>query len=352
MHKTTDPHILLVRLSALGDVLMLLPVVRSLREQYPEVNITVLSQPFARPLFEAIDGVHFVAADIRGQYHGIIGLLRLARKLAHSVSFTHIADVHQVLRSRILLFFFRCLRCPFSYKIRTIRKGRTEKKALTRPKQKELQPLKHSVERYADVLQRLGYRIQVPRIVGGLPPLALPQSIEPLFATQHLRVGIAPFAKHRGKIYDLDRMHEVVKQLNRKGVQIFLLGARGEEQEFLERWLTKPNIVVLPAYHFNLLEELSVVQHLDLMLSMDSANMHLASWAGTPTLSIWGATHPYAGFYGWGQDDGLALQCEDLTCRPCSIYGNKPCFRGDYACLDIPAEYIVRRIWDILATKM
>ena len=350
MKKKDKQHLLLIRLSALGDVVMLLPVVRSMREQYPEVRLSVLSQPFARPFFEAIEGVNFIEADIRNRHHVFGGLWHLARKIEKENSFTAIADVHCVIRSWVLLFFLRLLHLPHWYRTASIRKGRKEKELLTREKGKILQPLKHSVKRYAEVLHRLAFRVQVPYELGGLASIELPDAVQPLFAKTRLRVGVAPFAKHKGKIYPLERTQELVKRLVRQDIQVFLLGGRGDEKDLLERWATKPNIVVLPAYNLNLLEELSVMQRLDLMVAMDSANMHLASWAGTHVLSIWGATHRYAGFYGWGQSENLAVEREDLPCRPCSIYGNKPCMRGDYACLDISIDEIFKRILHELPT--
>ncbi len=342
--KKKTPHVLLIRLSALGDVVMLLPVVRSMREQHPDVALTVLSQPFARPFFEAIEGVNFIEADIRKRNKGIRGLWRLARTLEKENDFTAIADVHSVLRSWLLIFFLRLLHLPHLYKIRSIDKGRKEKKLLTREKGKKLFPLTHTVKRYADVLQRLDCKVQIPYELGGLTPVEIPATLLSVLNKNSLRVGIAPFAKHRGKIYPLERMQELVKRLVKQDIQVLLFGSRGEEELLLERWATKPNIVVLPAYHLNLQEELSVMQRLDLMVSMDSANMHLASWAGTPVISIWGATHRYAGFYGWGQSENLSVEREELDCRPCSIYGNKKCLRGDYACLDISVDELLKRI--------
>ena len=344
MKKEKTPHILLIRLSALGDVVMLLPVVRSMREQHPEVQLSVLSQPFARPFFEAIEGVHFIEAEIHNRHKGILGLWRLARKLEKENSFTAIADVHSVLRSWLLTFFLCLLHFPRKYRIATINKGRKEKEHLTRAKAKQLVPLEHSVKRYADVLQRLTFKLQIPYELGGLEPVDLPPAVALFFTLTRPRVGIAPFAKHKGKIYPLERTLELVKRLQRQGIQVFLFGSQGDEQHLLERWATKPDIVVIPTYHLNLLEELSVMQRLDLMVAMDSANMHLASWAGTRVLSIWGATHRFAGFYGWGQSENLAVERNDLPCRPCSIYGNKPCVRGDYACLDLSVDEIYKRV--------
>ena len=90
------------------------------------------------------------------------------------------------------------------------------------------------------------------------------------------------------------------------------------------------------------------MRQLDVMVSMDSANMHLASLVGTPVVSVWGATHPYAGFMGFGQKEENAIQL-DMPCRPCSIYGNKPCHRGDYACLrDIAPARIINKVEQLL----
>ena len=90
------------------------------------------------------------------------------------------------------------------------------------------------------------------------------------------------------------------------------------------------------------------MSHLDVMLSMDSSNMHLASLTGTPVVSVWGATHPYAGFMGWGQTEEYAVQIP-LDCRPCSVYGQKPCLRGDYACMrNIAPEAIVEKVEKVL----
>jgi hypothetical protein len=65
-------------------------------------------------------------------------------------------------------------------------------------------------------------------------------------------------------------------------------------------------------------------------------------------ISVWGATHPYAGFYGWAQDTGNIVQIE-LECRPCSVFGNKPCFRGDHACMEwITPDAIIQKMMALL----
>ena len=103
------------------------------------------------------------------------------------------------------------------------------------------------------------------------------------------------------------------------------------------------------AGRFSMNDELAEIAKLDLMISMDSANMHLASMCDVPVLSIWGATHPYAGFMGWGQPLDHAIQVE-LPCSPCSVFGNKACYRGDWACLQQiePATVVVDNVYRVL----
>ena len=78
--------------------------------------------------------------------------------------------------------------------------------------------------------------------------------------------------------------------------------------------------------------ELVLMSHLNVMLTMDSANMHLASLVHVPTVSVWGATHPYAGFGGFQVKGSEVIQLP-LECRPCSIYGKTPCYKGTFECM-------------------
>jgi len=131
--------------------------------------------------------------------------------------------------------------------------------------------------------------------------------------------------------------------------RLFLFGRGPQEDLLFGQWCQQmPQCVYVSQHLENLYQELILMSHLDVMLSMDSSNMHLASLTGTPVVSVWGATHPFAGFMGWNQPEENAIQVS-LDCRPCSIYGNKPCRRGDLACMNlITPEQIVARIEQII----
>ncbi|MBS7319032.1 MAG: glycosyltransferase family 9 protein [Prevotella sp.] len=343
-------HLLVIRFSALGDVAMTVPVVYALAQQYPDVRITVLSRNFARPLFDdLLPNINFMEADLKREYHGITGLNSLYRRLL-AKQFTAIADLHSVLRSSYLRMRFNL----DHYKVAHIDKHRKDRRRITSSSNKQLIQLPTSFQNYADVFARLGYPVNVQfRSIfsedGGDMNL-LPESL-PRPTVGQPCIGIAPFAAHEGKIYPVRLMEQVVEQLLAKhpDTRIYLFGKGQREDETFQKWCAAhPQCVYVSQHLNNLRDELILMSHLQVMVSMDSANMHLASLVATPVVSVWGATHPFTGFMGWNQSPENAIQIP-LECRPCSIYGQKPCLRGDYACMrNIAPEQIVNRVELIL----
>lgn len=327
-------HLLIMRFSAMGDVAMLVPVVSSLAKQYPDLRITVLSRPFARPFFDGLaHNVGFMEADLKGEYHGVSGLNALYRRLV-AKNFTAIADMHNILRSSYLRMRFNLGR----YRVEHIDKHRHERRQLVSQRDRRMEQLPTSFENYADVLARLGYPVKLefdsifPEGGGNLRLVSETIGEKKMFQQW---IGIAPFAAHKGKIYPPEKMEQVVAELVRRhpSCRIFLFGGGQSEFDVLDGWCSRyKNCTNASALLGSLQQEMIVMSHLDVMVSMDSSNMHLASICGTRVVSVWGATHPYAGFMGWGQSADDAVQL-DMPCRPCSIYGNRPCLRGDYACL-------------------
>ena len=306
--------LLVIRFSALGDVAMLAPVVRALAEQYPDVQITMLSQQRMADLFADMPAnVLFLGVDLKRQ-----SLREIVSGLGR---YDLVADMHGVWRSLYIRIIMR-LR---GAKIRTIRKDRFARFLLTHHIRRK--PLKNSMLRYCDVIQSLG-----------LSACALKT---PLRRSGN-GIGIAPFAAHKGKIYPLEHMERVVELLSQQGERIVLFGSK-EEAKLLETWAKKYKNVESAAGRHTLSEELEMMRGLRVMITMDSANMHLASLVGTRVVSIWGATHPKAGFMGFGQSANDCIQ-RDLSCRPCSIYGKKKCKYGDYRCMDISPEKIVEKV--------
>ena len=347
-------HILVIRFSALGDVAMAVPVVWALSQQYPDVRITVLSRPFARPLFyDLAPNVNFMEADVKGEYRGVKGLNALYRRLT-AKQFTHVADLHAVLRSEYLRMRFNLGR----FKVQHIDKHRRLRRQLV-GKKKSRQQLPTPFENYIDVFARLGFPIEKIDFHSIFPPEGgdlglLPKAIGPKRNWEHW-IGIAPFAAHKGKIYPKEKMETAIRLLCEKypRCRIFLFGRGKDEDATFPQWEQQmPQCTYVGKHLETMHQELILMSHLDAMLSMDSANMHLASLCGVKVVSFWGATHPIAGFMGWGQKRENAI-CLDLECQPCSIFGQKPCRYGDYRCLNgIAPETIVERLAAILPPQV
>lgn len=317
-------HLLIIRFSALGDVAMVVPIVRQLAVAYPDIQITMLSRKLAAPLFKDMpENVQFVGADLKGKHRGIKGLNLLLDDIQYQ-QFDMVADMHNVLRSKWITWRMRLI----GKRVSVLQKGRGQKWLLTHVK--HYKSLTTTIQRYMQVLKKLGLDFDL--------------SFQAQTHSSKIGYGVAPFAAHSGKIYPLDMMEMVVKDLALIGEPVYLFGAGQKEKDILEAWEKKYDNVHSLVGKYTMDEEIKIMRELRLMLTMDSANMHLASLAPTRVLSIWGATHPKAGFLGWGQNLDDCVQRNDMECRPCSIYGNKPCKYGDYRCLNISPEIILKRI--------
>jgi len=333
-------HILVIRTSALGDVAMTVPVLKQLLQQYPALQLTVLTSPAFTPLFEPLERTTVYTLEKRGKHKGIFGIYRLFRELKAQYKFDAVADLHNVLRSILLRSLFKLA----GVRTAKIDKGRKEKKELTSKQNKKLVQLKTSFQRYADVFAAIDLPFVLDTQQSVYPQQALSDNAAMLFQPGKKHIGIAPFAKHEEKMYPIEKTLVVINSLlANPNNQLFLLGGGRDEIKMLAEWERQFPGVVNLAGKFSFKEELAVISHLDVLISMDSANMHLASLFGVPVVSVWGATHPFAGFYGWGQKKENAVQI-DLYCRPCSVFGNKPCYRGDHACMEqLPESWITTK---------
>ena len=335
--------LLVIRFSAMGDVAMLVPVVSGFASLHPEIEVTVLTRRHLSPLFDwcppnvRVEGVNL------NDYKGMSGLGRLYARLKGQ-GFDVVADMHDVLRTKYLRLRFKLSGIKTAY----IDKGRAEKKELT-ANGAGTQPLTHSTVRYMRVLEALGF----PSFDFSKPVFdAKDDDYSPVDTATGRKaagdwwVGVAPFAAHPNKVYPPKLMHRVVDTLASQGARIFLFGAGKHERETLERWEDgSGRITSVCGTLGGLHNEMLLMSRLDVMLAMDSSNMHIASIVGTPVVSVWGATHPHAGFTPWNQPLENIIQVDDLDCRPCSVYGKKPCKYGDLRCMArISPDTIIKKI--------
>lgn len=305
---------------------MTVPVCVEFLEQNPDVQIIFISRDNFKDLFDRHPRLIFKGISF-DDYKGVFGIRKLTRQLIREFKPDYVADLHDVIRTKMVNSIFKRHR----YKVFKINKGKEEKEKLTNVWNLDKKPLKRTVERYADVFRKMGF------------PLELSHKLRPQ-TDEKSGVGFAPFAQHKGKMMPLDKSFELARVLA-KSHKVYFFGGGKEEDEILRKWESQiPNTLSLSG-KLSLKEELQKISELETMISMDSANMHLASLMGTRCVSVWGSTHHFAGFLGYGQSEEDIVHVKDLSCRPCSVFGDKECFRGDYACLEeLNIQKIIDRI--------
>lgn len=333
-------HILVIRLSAMGDVAMSIPVLRAFTQQHPNIKITVLTREFFKPFFRDLENVTVFSPDLKGKHNGFFGLYKLSKELK-TLRIDQVADLHNVLRTKVLKFFF------FGKTFKQINKGRNEKKALVEGG--FFEQLKTTHERYADVFRTLGYTLNLFNPI--FPELSqLTESTQKLLGKDNKNwIGIAPFAQYQSKMYPLDLLERVIAQLS-KTHKIILFGGGKQEIKTLNTFQIKHVNVVNLAGKLSLNEELNVISNLDVMLSMDSGNAHIAAMLGKKVISIWNVTHPFAGFAPFNQPEDYSLLANrnQFPLIPTSIYGNKYPEHYKEAARTIAPDTVIKKVESVL----
>jgi ADP-heptose:LPS heptosyltransferase len=331
-----------MRLSAMGDVAMTVPVLRAFSKQYPDVKITIISSPFFKPFFDEIPNVTFFAFDKNGKHSGFLGLFRLFQDLKKR-NIDAFVDLHNVLRSKVI----RTLFALSGKKIAFTDKARTDKKEVTRAENKIFRQLPTVFERHAKVFQKLGFPLDLSN-----PTFPKKQELPPEITTivgekTQKWIGIAPFAQHDSKVYPLDLMAQVIDELAKNpNNKILLFGGGKKEIETLNLLSKDKENEISTAGKLKFNQEIQLIGNLDIMLSMDSGNAHIAAMLGVKTITLWGATHPYLGFSPFHQslENALVSDRSVYPKLPTSVYGNKKVEGYQDAMRTILPEKVIEKI--------
>lgn len=308
--------VILFRLSALGDVAMTLPFVYEACQKNPKTRFVFVTQAFPSKLFvdppENLETIVFSKKEDK--------LLPFAFRLHRLDPKSHIIDLHAVPRTKWLSLILRLL----GHRVTSLVKPRGARQKLLKrvaqpsvPKGLYVPPI---TRLYSETLsggdiQGIGQGRPIPK------------------AVTEKKIGLALFAQHEGKMLLPTQEEELVALLSQSfpDYEVKLYGANETYELQRRHELSSPYPNVSVSSHKRFEEEMREISSLACMISMDSANQHIARFLGVPVVSIWMQTHPAAGFlpYGMPESDCIGI---DLDCRPCSIYGNKPCRRRDWAC--------------------
>jgi len=314
----------------MGDVALTTPVLIGMRKQYPDVELVLLTRLAYKPFFNNVKGLSLFFPDFKKRHKGLPGIFRLYLDIIRDEEVDCVIDLHDVLRSKILRLIFRLSGVP----VFVIDKGRREKRLLVKGRRKY--QLKHSVNRYSDVFEKAGFSCNPSHEISIVPSAgALAVADAMIVNTGELNIGVAPFAKHRLKIWPEENMIKLLLMISEHHKCRFWLFGGFEDSEKLATFQKRiPDSVNLIG-KLNLDEELALMSRLSFMIAMDSSNMHMAALTGTKVISIWGGTDPLSGFGAWMQPKEyfMSIPVDQLTCRPCTTYGKGECRRGDFACM-------------------
>jgi len=320
----------------MGDVAMTVPVLSAFSNAHPTVTLTVLTKKQFAPLFRDLKMVTVISADFNTTHKGVLGLYRLS-KLLRNTQLEAVADLHNVLRTKILKFFLSGI------KFHQIDKGRSEKKALITGK--TTTPLRTTTQRYADVFRSLGFEFEIDS-----PSFPAPKSLETAITKElggfsNSVIGIAPFAAYASKTYPISKMNQVIAKLETES-KVLLFGGGANETKQLEAIASKYSNVFCVAGKFSLEQELDIISNLKVMLSMDSSNGHMAAMLGVNVVTLWGVTHPSAGFAPFHQKEtnNILSNKDKYPKIPTSIYGNSYPKGYEFAMQTITVETIIKRV--------
>ena len=335
-------RLLLIRLSSLGDILLMTPLLNLLRTTCPQAQIDVLVKAEYHDLLRAHPGItRLLIFDSRQS------LLRTLRSL-RADRYDLALDLHCTPRSQLLLRGLRAHR-KLVYNKRVLRRA-----LLVRLGWNTLRRMTPVPELYAAPLRRLG-------LTGRLDPPTMhldPESTKAMQAhiacslpeaSHQPLLAVAPGARWPTKRWPVERFAEVTQELAReKQAAVVILGGPDETQ--LARTLCdKLDVpVVNGAGTLSLMNSAALLSRCRLLISNDSGLMHMATALRVPVVAIFGPTVQEFGFYPF--QARAEVVSESLSCRPCSTKGSRYCPRGHHACMqDIPNARVLgaaRTMWE------
>ena len=343
MAKNNKPlrNVLVMRLSVLGNVAMTIPVLYPVCKANHDTRFIMLTKMWPATMFhDRPANLKVVDFDVKGNHSGLFGLLKLSAQLYKLYDIDAVADLHNVSGTKIIDAYMMAR----GAKVARLDREQSKRKALTTHRSNE--PVTPIHQRYRNVFTQLGF--EAPDTFTHLyDGRDWPESPIVMDKKEGQRwIAISPFSSHENKTYPLEKMEQVIAELTKhENYWVFLMGGGKAEKIALRQIARKyKNVVSMAEVKHKFIDEYALFAKCDLMLTMESANMHLASLVDLQAMTIWGPTSPACGYLGYNQivEDDIQL---DMDCRPCSITGDKQCKFKDYRCLkNIDPMDIARRV--------
>ena len=340
MEESFD-KILVIQTAFIGDAILTLPLIQALKIHYPKSSIDVVVAPRTAEIFVHHPAIsNIIQYDKRGRDKGIKGLRRMRNEL-RTANYDLILVPHRSLRSAFLTWLLHpSLSIGFDTSA-----GRWLFKRIVR-----YNPSFHEIERNLSLLSSLKLPIvaaELPRLYPSNQDVQILDSIMSADKVNSYKniIALAPGTIWNTKRWPADRFAAVCQRVASENIAIVLLG--GKEDEALCRHVTEiaqRKNVFNAAGKLTLLQSAELIRRCKVLVSNDSAPMHIAVAMGTPVVAIFGATIPGFGFAPRGPRD-IVVETNGLKCRPCSIHGGKTCPIKTFECMmAIDPEVVVSKL--------
>ncbi len=328
-----SPNVLAVRFSSIGDVLLTTPLLRAIRLRHSDARVTVLTKPGYVPLLSHNPHVTQVLEAAPGR-----PLRFLARRL-RAERYTHLLDLHDSLRSRLL-------RAMVPGAWGRYPKHRLARAALIYTKRDYYRDRRPVAERYFDAARALDVTPD------GQPPdfFLSPDSerdADTWLARSRLGQGrviaLAPGAAHATKRWPVEHWRWLAGRLLEQDFSIAIVG--GTDDVILGDALVNgaPGRIANAAGRFGLQGTGALLRRAAALVSGDTGVMHMAVAVGTPVVALFGPTVRRFGFFPYtSRAEVIEL---GLPCRPCSSKGGPRCPLGHHRCMaDIAPDTVLASV--------
>ena len=308
--------------------MLLRPILDQFLELYSDVNLWVVSNQGYQSLFNYNERIKFIGVDLK---KSVFKIYQQVKNESKFINFDGIYDFHDVIRSKSLCFLLK----NKSHNNRVFIKDRATKQKIITHKI-DLKKLKHTSERYLDCLKQDFPELDFKKI----------NKIWSQRKNKKNTIGIAPFSSHESKQWPLKDYAEIIDKYDKFHFILFAFGEK-EIAASKDQFLSFKNVELI-SKNLSLTEQMEIINKCKVFISLDSANMHLASLTSTPVVSIWGPTHPFLGFSPLFNDEYIVqLNKEELPCRPCSVYGkirNKDIDCAKKSMINITPKMVIEKI--------
>ena len=322
-------NILVIQTAFIGDAVLTLPMIQVLHRHLPHTNIDVVVVPRAAELFRNHPAIREVIPYDKRSFKGIVGYFSLRNKL-RSKNYGLAIVPHRSLRSAMLV---KGARIPDRIGFDTSASPSRFTDLV------QYRQLIHESDRNLSLLKPLGIVHESKELPELYPSRDDTLTVEKVLRESGIRdddkiVAIAPGTIWNTKRWLKERFAALAKEVTTSGYRVVLVG--GPDDALLcEEIAAEANNqrVFNAAGKLSLLQSAALIQRSRVLVSNDSAPMHMAVAMRTPVVAIFGATIPEFGFAPYGTND-IILETKGLPCRPCSIHGGNKCPIKTFDCMN------------------